>query len=179
MKTRLWTLLVAFVLALLPGGAALAEAPAAGTPAQAAASFFAALKARDLKTAAELCDVVVQSHTPYGFFESSDVPAEPEGLVRLVASHVTDSWILELKPDRIRVASGGRALDPRNFFKSDKTFYALADAGIDPKEWETFANNADMDLQAGYGYVLYLHQVNGRWLVFRIVENGVIGSVRD
>lgn len=180
MKTRLW-ILVALSLLLALGRAAVAEpktAPA-DTPAHAAESFFAALKARDLQGATELCDTVVQSFTPYGAMEGWDVPADPEMLVKVMASRVTDSWTTDSEPEHVRIASGGRAYDPKNFFRADKTYYVLADTGFDKTEWATFAENEEMDLKAVGGFVIFLHQVNGRWLVFRVVEQGLIGVPQE
>lgn len=151
-------------------------APAADTPAHAAQSFLSALKKRDLKGAEALCDVAVNLFTPYANLQGEDVPCKPKPIVQVMAAKVTDSWVSEANPDNIRVASGGRAYEPKYFFKSDKTYYAVADKGISKDEWATFSENEKLNLTGANGYVVFLHQVNGRWLVFRVVENGVIAT---
>ncbi|MBS2038208.1 hypothetical protein JST97_24700 [bacterium] len=150
----------------------------ASTPAEAAQSFMAALKKRDLKGAEGLCDVAVNMFTPYGNMDGEDVPCKPKAVVQVMASKVTDSWTSESNPENIRVASAGRAYEPKYFFKSDKTYYALADKEISQEEWATFSENEKLNILGAMGYVIFLHRVNGRWLVFRVVENGVIASPR-
>lgn len=154
-----------------------ATAPAA-TPAQAMQSFMGALKKRDLKGAEALCDVAVNMFTPYGNMDGEDIPCKPKAVVQIMASKVTDSWTSEANADHIRVASAGRAYEPKYFFKSDKTYYAIADKGISQEEWATFSDNEKLNIIGAMGYVVFLHQVNGRWLVFRVVENGVIATPR-
>jgi hypothetical protein len=177
MKRTLTTLLIAGAV-FCAAAVAKPTAYKADTPEHAAQSFLSALKKRDLKGAQSLCDVAVNSFTPYGAMDGSDYPVEPKAQVQVMAARVTDSWTAETNPDKIRVASDARAYEPKYFFKSDKTYYAIADKDFSREQWATFADNEKLNLTGVAGYVVFLHKVNGRWLVFRVVENGVIATPR-
>lgn len=171
--------LLASSLLLAPHAAISAQkGAAAATPQQAAQSFLTALKKRDLKTATALCDVVVKYFKPYGSMDGYDAPSEPSEVVRMMAANVTDKWIAETNPSRIQVASDGRAYDPKNFFRGESTYYAIADAGVPKQQIEQFEENEKVNVTAANGYVIYLHQVGGKWLIYRVVADGFIGTPR-
>lgn len=161
-------LFAAVLMALSAGPVRASDASIEAT----AKGFLDALLDRNVDRAASMCDLTLAEYRIYENMNGDDTPCDPKEFMKIMATSVTDSWVVETNPEKIRIASSARVWDPKYFFKG-QTYFAIANAG-NKEEYKRFAKNWEIDIRAGDGYVIFVHTVKGKNLIYRVCPGGFL-----
>ncbi|MCE1248152.1 MAG: hypothetical protein LWY06_16045 [Firmicutes bacterium] len=139
-----------------------------------AQGFLKALKSRNIPEARKFCDFTI-SVDPDGDYNGGQFAGINDlDFLRKFATYTCDSWVASVDSKKLAWYKDRRLNSVKGYF-GDMPCFVIGDsnnklAGLDQ---DYVKSNFGGTVKAA-GWIVFVHKVQGKWLVYRVVPGGVI-----
>jgi hypothetical protein len=139
-----------------------------------AQGFIKALKSRNIEEAKKFCDLTISVDMSGDYSGGQFAGLNEIEFLRKFATYTTDSWIASTNTKKHAWHKDRRLNSIKGYF-GDLPYFIIGDTEnrLEGMDQDYVKSNFGGTVKAT-GWIVFIHKVQGKWLIYRVVPGGVI-----